>query len=73
MPKECYRCNLCSAIRDTKQEAEDCEKSHVRALTVKENYRAGCIYPYSLTAEMADGKQITFELHLRVEFPRPLF
>lgn len=73
MPKECYRCVACGSVCDTPQEAAKCEESHVHVLTVKENYRAGRKYPYSITAETEDGKQITFEFHCRVEFTSPLF
>lgn len=61
MPKECYRCNLCSAIRDTKQEAEDCEKLHVHASVVNEVYLPCDEYPRRLRVVMADGKTVVYD------------
>ena|GEM_PF-1620760 len=52
-----YKCSKCKMQRDSFEEAERCEKSHLSALSVKElEYRFGA-YPFRVALVFPDGKE----------------
>ena len=52
-----YKCSKCKMTRDTFEEAEKCEKSHLSAVSVKElEYRHGK-YPFRVALVFPDGKE----------------
>ena len=56
-PLVIYKCSKCKMQRDSFEEAERCEKSHLSALSVKElEYRFGA-YPFRVALVFPDGKE----------------
>ena len=56
MPIAYYKCSKCKITRDSYEEAERCEKSHLSAVSVKElEYRLGA-YPFRVALTFPDGK-----------------
>ena len=58
-----YKCSKCKMIRDSYEEAERCEKSHLSAVSVKElEYRLGA-YPFRVALMFPDGKEHEYVLN----------
>ena len=52
-----YKCSKCKMTRDTFEEAERCEKSHLSAVSIKElEYKYGK-YPFRVALTFPDGKE----------------
>ena len=52
-----YKCSKCKMTRDTFEDAERCEKSHLSAVSVKElEYKYGK-YPFRVALAFPDGKE----------------
>jgi len=52
-----YKCAKCKMTRDSYEEAERCEKSHLSAVSVKElEYRLGA-YPFRVALVFPDGRE----------------
>ena len=52
-----YKCAKCKMNRDSYEEAERCEKSHLSAVSVKElEYRLGA-YPFRVSLVFPDGRE----------------
>lgn len=57
MPIIYYKCSKCKTTRDSYEEAERCEKSHLSAVSIKESeYRLGP-YPWRVVLVFPDGKE----------------
>lgn len=57
MPITFYKCAKCNMTRDSYEEAERCEKSHLSAVLVKElEYRLGA-HPTRVMLVFPDGKE----------------
>jgi len=57
MPIVLYKCSKCKMFRDSYEEAERCEQSHLSAVSVKElEYRLGA-YPFRVMLTFPDGKE----------------
>ena len=60
MPIIEYRCALCKMKRDSYEEAERCEQSHLSAVSVREiEYRMGA-YPFKVMLLFPDGKELEY-------------
>ena len=52
-----YKCAKCKMTRDSYEEAEKCEQSHLSAVSVNElEYRIGA-YPFRVALTFPDGKE----------------
>ena len=52
-----YKCAKCKMTRDSYEEAEKCEQSHLSASFIKElEYRIGA-YPFRVALTFSDGKE----------------
>ena len=57
MPITIYKCSKCKMTRNSYDEAEKCEKSHLSASSVRElEYRLGA-YPFRVLLVFPDGKE----------------
>ena len=57
MPITFYKCSKCKMIRESYEEAERCEQSHLSAVCVKElEHRLGA-YPSRVMLAFPDGKE----------------
>jgi hypothetical protein len=57
VPIVIYKCSRCKITRDSYEDAERCEKSHLSAVSVKElEYRIGA-YPFRVALVFPDGKE----------------
>ena len=55
-----YKCSKCKMTRESYEEAEQCEKSHLSASGVKElEYRLG-VYPFRVALTFPDGKEFEY-------------
>ena len=61
-----YICEICGTEYKDKKKAQDCEKHHCKAVTIKkarytsfDNNKKG--YPVSIDIEMADGTVVTYK------------
>jgi hypothetical protein len=55
-----YKCSKCGMTRESYEEAEGCEKSHLPAVSVKETeYRFGP-YPWRVTLLFPDGNEAVY-------------
>jgi len=60
LPKTVYHCLKCKMQRETYEDAEKCEKSHLSAFSVKEiEYRLGA-YPFRVILTFPDGKELEY-------------
>ena len=54
--KECYKCEYCGQIYDTKVEAGECESKHAKGFkVVGADYMRKAVLPTSITVESDDG------------------
>lgn len=65
MPKTMYQCERCKKVYETKQDAANCEKSHVYAVEfISQRYGElldrKTKFPSSITCKMSDGREIKF-------------
>jgi hypothetical protein len=62
VPIVIYKCSRCKITRDSYEDAERCEKSHLSAVSVKElEYRMGA-YPFRVALTFPDGKEREYVL-----------
>lgn len=57
MPITYYKCALCKMQRDSYEEAERCEKTHLQAQEVKALEYVLGPYPYRVSILFPDGKE----------------
>jgi len=60
MPITHYLCAKCRMKRDSYEDAERCEQSHLSAVAVREiEYRIGA-YPFRVMISFPDGKELEY-------------
>ena len=66
MPIAFFKCSKCKSIKNTYEDAEKCENSHLSVVSVKEiEYTFGA-YPYRVLLTFLDGKEFEYEAsHLK--------
>ena len=56
-----YRCAKCKMQRDSYEEAERCESSHLSAVSVREvEYVLGA-YPFKVAVTFSDGREFVYQ------------
>jgi hypothetical protein len=55
-----YKCSVCGMTRDTFEDAERCEKSHLSAVSVRNLEFILGAYPYRVALLFPDGKECTY-------------
>ena len=60
MPITYFKCSKCKMTRDSYEEAERCEQSHLSAISVREiEYCLGA-YPFRISISFPDGKEVMY-------------
>jgi len=61
MPLTFYKCSKCKMNRDSYEDAEKCEASHLAAVSVKEIQYVLGAYPFRVILTFPDGKEVEYE------------
>ena len=59
-PLVIYKCSKCKMVRESYEEAEKCERTHLSAVSVKDiEYRLGA-YPFRILLTFSDGAKFEY-------------
>lgn len=63
MPKEIttYYCDKCNNVFATKEEAQECEKKHLKYELYREIYGANKTYPICILLKFDNGQTMTYQ------------
>ena len=57
-----YQCELCGAVYDTKEQAEECEARHCKIKRlIRASYADWKDTPYTIYVEMEDGRTMCYQ------------
>lgn len=64
-----YQCEICGAVYDTVEAANDCEHVHIHVEAIeKELYSFGTVYPNYLDVRMSNGSLLGYKLSNRNQY-----